>query len=210
MKAGTLFSGIGAPELAGPDIDWRWCAEIDPFACAVLRARFPHVPNLGDVTIETSFSDYEAVKGLKLPKHLVTRIDKWIRSDIHISKNILNVSVNLRAPDAVKTALPLLKGQRQKFDKTIHALHQQALFENAERDHIAQLERWLAQLPPADRSALVVDSAASGLDESASAKRRQWRPHKQPRGVSFQVPAPPSAASLSPASRRAGRRHPHG
>jgi DNA (cytosine-5)-methyltransferase 1 len=45
-----LFSGIGAPELAAPDIDWRWSAEIDPFASAVLAERFPGVPNLGDVT----------------------------------------------------------------------------------------------------------------------------------------------------------------
>jgi DNA (cytosine-5)-methyltransferase 1 len=50
VKAGTLFSGIGAPEVACPEIDWRWCAEIDAFASAVHRARFPDVPNLGDVT----------------------------------------------------------------------------------------------------------------------------------------------------------------
>ena len=49
MKGGTLFSGIGAPELAGPHIDWRWCAEIDPFACALLAERFPDLRNLGDV-----------------------------------------------------------------------------------------------------------------------------------------------------------------
>ena len=49
MKGGTLFSGIGTPELACPQIDWRWCAEIDPFASAVLRQRFPHIKNLGDV-----------------------------------------------------------------------------------------------------------------------------------------------------------------
>ncbi|HSR78781.1 MAG TPA: DNA cytosine methyltransferase [Xanthobacteraceae bacterium] len=50
MKGGTLFSGIGAPEYATSRINWRWCAEIDPFACAVYRARFGDVPNLGDVT----------------------------------------------------------------------------------------------------------------------------------------------------------------
>jgi DNA (cytosine-5)-methyltransferase 1 len=49
MKGATLFSGIGAPEYAAPQIDWRWCAEIDPFASAVHKARFPGVPNLGDV-----------------------------------------------------------------------------------------------------------------------------------------------------------------
>jgi DNA (cytosine-5)-methyltransferase 1 len=49
MKGGTLFSGIGAPECAMPSIDWRWCAEIDPFASAVHAARFLRVVNLGDV-----------------------------------------------------------------------------------------------------------------------------------------------------------------
>jgi DNA (cytosine-5)-methyltransferase 1 len=46
----TLFSGIGCAEFAMPWVDWRWQAEIDPFASAVLRHRFPGVPNLGDVT----------------------------------------------------------------------------------------------------------------------------------------------------------------
>lgn len=50
LKGGTLFSGIGAPEIAAPWIDWRWCAEIEPFAAAVHKTRFQGVPNLGDVT----------------------------------------------------------------------------------------------------------------------------------------------------------------
>ncbi|CAK0770821.1 DNA (cytosine-5)-methyltransferase 1 [uncultured Gammaproteobacteria bacterium] len=50
MRGGTLFSGIGAPECAAPGFDWRWAAEIDPFASAVHRTHFPNVPNLGDVT----------------------------------------------------------------------------------------------------------------------------------------------------------------
>jgi DNA (cytosine-5)-methyltransferase 1 len=49
LSAGTLFSGIGAPECAAPGIDWRWSCEIDPFACAVHAARFPNVTNLGDI-----------------------------------------------------------------------------------------------------------------------------------------------------------------
>jgi DNA (cytosine-5)-methyltransferase 1 len=50
MRGGTLFSGIGAPECAAPFIDWRWAAEIDPFASAVHAHRFPDTVNLGDVT----------------------------------------------------------------------------------------------------------------------------------------------------------------
>jgi DNA (cytosine-5)-methyltransferase 1 len=57
MTGATLFSGIGAPEVACSAIDWKWCAEIEKFPSAVLKHRFPHVPNLGDVTRETFLED---------------------------------------------------------------------------------------------------------------------------------------------------------
>jgi hypothetical protein len=64
-------------------------------------------PNLGDVAIETSFADYEDVNGLKLPRHLTTKIDKWVQSDIRVSKN----SVDSRggapgAPASVRAQSP--------------------------------------------------------------------------------------------------------
>jgi Metallo-beta-lactamase superfamily len=62
-------------------------------------------PNLGDVSIETKFLDYEDQGGLKLPRHLVTTIDKWVRSDIRVSKNSINAPVNLSAPDPMREAL---------------------------------------------------------------------------------------------------------
>jgi site-specific DNA-cytosine methylase len=51
MRVGSIFSGIGAPEVAWRDFGWdfRWCAEIDPFPAAVYRRHFPGVPNLGNV-----------------------------------------------------------------------------------------------------------------------------------------------------------------
>lgn len=48
MIAASMFAGIGGAELALPEADWRWCAEIEPFPSAVLEQRFGH-PNLGDV-----------------------------------------------------------------------------------------------------------------------------------------------------------------
>ncbi len=63
-------------------------------------------PNLGDVAIETSFSDYEVAGGLKLPRHLVTKIDKWVYSDIRVLKNTLNAPVDLAAPEPMRAALP--------------------------------------------------------------------------------------------------------
>lgn len=62
MKGGTLFSGIGAPEVAAPWVDWRWAAEIDPFASTVHKHRFPHITNLGDITAV----DWKAVEPVDL------------------------------------------------------------------------------------------------------------------------------------------------
>lgn len=52
LTAASCFSGIGAPELGGPEFDWKWCAEIEKFPAAVLAQRFPESINLGDVTAD--------------------------------------------------------------------------------------------------------------------------------------------------------------
>lgn len=48
----TLCSGIGAPEVAAPWVDWRFASEIEPFPRAVLQERFgyrlPEDHNQGD------------------------------------------------------------------------------------------------------------------------------------------------------------------
>lgn len=51
MTFGSVCSGIGAPETAWAPLGWRgvWCAEIEPFPCAVLAHHWPHVPNVGDM-----------------------------------------------------------------------------------------------------------------------------------------------------------------
>ncbi len=51
ITVGSLFSGVGLIDLG---LSWaglrtRWLAEVDPYASAVLSARFPGIPNLGDV-----------------------------------------------------------------------------------------------------------------------------------------------------------------
>jgi len=52
MTFRTFCSGIGAPETAWADFGWRClsASEIDPQASAVLAARHPGVPNVGDLT----------------------------------------------------------------------------------------------------------------------------------------------------------------
>jgi DNA (cytosine-5)-methyltransferase 1 len=49
MMAASMFSGIGGAELALPEAEWLWCAEIEKFPSAVLAQRLGH-PNLGDIT----------------------------------------------------------------------------------------------------------------------------------------------------------------
>ncbi len=64
--------------------------------------------NLGDVVIETSFSDYETVDGLKLPKRLITRIDKYTQFDLQVAKNSTDVDLGgiSAPPEAASASLP--------------------------------------------------------------------------------------------------------
>ena len=52
MRYASLCSGVEAASLAWEALGWRpaWFAEIEPFPCAVLAHRWPHVPNHGDMT----------------------------------------------------------------------------------------------------------------------------------------------------------------
>jgi site-specific DNA-cytosine methylase len=52
VKYATVCSGIEAPSVAWHPLGWRaaWYSEVAPFPSAVLAARWPGVPNLGDMT----------------------------------------------------------------------------------------------------------------------------------------------------------------
>lgn len=52
MIVASVCTGIAADHLAWTPLGWSfaWCAEIDPFPCAVLAHHYPEVPNLGDFT----------------------------------------------------------------------------------------------------------------------------------------------------------------
>ena len=49
---GSVCSGIEAATVAWESLGWKpaWFSEVHPFANSVLSARYPHVPNLGDMT----------------------------------------------------------------------------------------------------------------------------------------------------------------
>jgi DNA (cytosine-5)-methyltransferase 1 len=52
MKYLSLFSGIEAATVAWEDFGWECVgvSEIDAFPCELLKQRYPHIPNLGDIT----------------------------------------------------------------------------------------------------------------------------------------------------------------
>jgi len=60
--------------------------------------------NLGDVAVVTTFADYEEVSGLKMPRTVTTRVDKYLQLDLKISRNAVDVDPVPAAPDAVKSA----------------------------------------------------------------------------------------------------------
>lgn len=62
IRAATLFSGIGAPEVAMPHWNWAWHAEIEKFPSAVMAARHSGSVNLGDVSAD-DFTNRAAAAG---------------------------------------------------------------------------------------------------------------------------------------------------
>jgi hypothetical protein len=47
-------------------------------------------PNMGDVAIETRFSDYQDVDGLKLPRRLTTLMDQYLQFDLQVSRSAID------------------------------------------------------------------------------------------------------------------------
>ena len=64
MRYVSLFSGIEAASAAWEPLGWEPMAfsEIEAFPCAVLKERFPYVPNLGDVK-EVDWRGFEKAHG---------------------------------------------------------------------------------------------------------------------------------------------------
>ena len=61
--------------------------------------------NLGDVAIETSFADYQDVRGLKLPARLTTKTDKYQTAELRVTKQTVDGDAgDLAAPAAAASA----------------------------------------------------------------------------------------------------------
>jgi len=65
--------------------------------------------NLGDVAVETTFSDYRDVNGLKMPFRLTTKTDKYMTADIRVRKQFFDGLVgDLTVPVKARTATAIV------------------------------------------------------------------------------------------------------
>lgn len=69
-----------------------------------------HHPNLGDTTRKTVFGAYENLDGVRLPKRLVTTLDRWVEYDIGVMKNTLDADLSALAAPAETRAAALPAG----------------------------------------------------------------------------------------------------
>jgi glyoxylase-like metal-dependent hydrolase (beta-lactamase superfamily II) len=64
--------------------------------------------NLGDVSVETSFADYQDVAGVKLPARLTMKTDKYTTATLQLTQQRMNVDTgDLAAPPAAASAAPI-------------------------------------------------------------------------------------------------------
>lgn len=64
-------------------------------------------PNLGDVTIETQFSDYRDVNGIQLPAHLVTKTDRFVTADLTLGTiEVDGITGDMAAPEDAVSSRP--------------------------------------------------------------------------------------------------------
>jgi hypothetical protein len=62
-------------------------------------------PEWGDVEVETTFADYEAIGGVQLPKRFTTKTDRFTTADITLTRNQVDADAgDLAAPAAVRAA----------------------------------------------------------------------------------------------------------
>jgi glyoxylase-like metal-dependent hydrolase (beta-lactamase superfamily II) len=61
--------------------------------------------NLGDVTLTTTFADYQDVGGLKLPSRIATKVDDFTTAEMHLTKQAVDGDIgDVSAPAAAASA----------------------------------------------------------------------------------------------------------
>jgi Metallo-beta-lactamase superfamily len=79
-------------------------------------------PNLGDTTRTTTFGAYENLDGIRLPKRLVTTLDRWVEYDIGVMKNTLDADLSTLAAPAETRASSLPSGPNPQANIVVNQL----------------------------------------------------------------------------------------
>jgi glyoxylase-like metal-dependent hydrolase (beta-lactamase superfamily II) len=75
-----------------------------------IRSMSAH-PNLGDVAIETSFSEYTDTSGMRMPQRVVTRTDRFKSAELRLARATIDGdSGDMAAPEAARAAAPPVPG----------------------------------------------------------------------------------------------------
>jgi glyoxylase-like metal-dependent hydrolase (beta-lactamase superfamily II) len=83
----------------------RLTLAVDALGRPVSIASAVYHPNLGDTTRVTTFDSWEELDGVKLPKRLVTTLDRWVEYEIGVMKNTLDAELpELAAPAPARAA----------------------------------------------------------------------------------------------------------
>ena len=80
---------------------------IDAAGSPVSASSKAYHPNLGDVVMTTTFSDYRDVNGLRLPSQFTTRVDDFTTTEIRATRQAIDTDVgDLAAPASVTAPRP--------------------------------------------------------------------------------------------------------
>jgi glyoxylase-like metal-dependent hydrolase (beta-lactamase superfamily II) len=82
--------------------DRRWTMTIDPAGVPLSISSKTDHPNLGDVTVMTTFGSYDEVAGLKLPTKITGKTDDFTTYELTVTKQFVDPDVgNIAAPQIV-------------------------------------------------------------------------------------------------------------
>src|SRR5687768_9244235 len=71
-------------------------------------------PNLGDVVVTTTYSDFQDVNGLRLPAQFTTKVDDFTTVEIQAARQAIDTDVGeLAAPAAIAGARPARSEERR-------------------------------------------------------------------------------------------------
>jgi glyoxylase-like metal-dependent hydrolase (beta-lactamase superfamily II) len=148
---------------------------VDPAtSLPLMTLKYVHHPMLGDVLLETEYDAWTDVDGVKLPMHIVQRLDgRWTLSDIRLTSARIDADVgDLAAPAEVRAAQP----PTPTINVTVDSVAPGVWLLAGQSHHSVAIEM-------GDHLLLVEAPQSDARTLAAIAKARELRPNKPLRAV---------------------------